>query len=64
VRELSGSCPGIRFRFGDFIVIADGATRFDDVSCESIRSGMRVEVRGMLMSDGTVRAERIKREGD
>ena len=40
------------------------ATRFRDVSCAKVRNGMEVEVKGVLMSDGTVIAGEVKRDDD
>lgn len=64
MRGLSGSCPGIRFELKRRIVIADSRTQYKDVRCQSLRNGDDVKVKGVLLSDGTIRAEEIKREDE
>jgi Domain of unknown function (DUF5666) len=59
---LSGECPQLSFRLDGRTVNTTSATRFKDVSCSSLRNLMRVEVKGMLMSNGTVVADEVKRE--
>jgi hypothetical protein len=62
IRDLSGSCPSIRFRLGGRTIIADDDTDFEREPCRALRNGTKVEVRGTLMSDGTVQATRIRSE--
>ncbi|MBA2556793.1 MAG: hypothetical protein H0V12_05510 [Chloroflexi bacterium] len=50
------------FRLRDRTVFTTAATRYDDVSCATLRNNMEVEVQGMLMSDGTVRADEIEQD--
>lgn len=59
VRGLSGNCPAVSFWLGDRRIQATTSTNFRGGPCRRLRDGMEVEVEGMLMSDGTVRADRI-----
>jgi hypothetical protein len=59
VRDLSGSCPNVTFVVDGLTVTASAGTNFRG-GCESLRNGVEVDVEGTLMSDGTVRAERIE----
>jgi hypothetical protein len=56
------SCPSATFTVNGRSVATTGATRFDDVSCSSLANGMRVEVRGVPQSNGSIRATRVKRD--
>ena len=44
--------------------MTDGSTNFQGGSCRSLRDGREVEVRGVYMSNGQVRAERVSRDDD
>lgn len=44
------------------MVVADSRTRYKDVRCQSLGNGDDVKVKGVLLSDGTIRAEEIKGE--
>ncbi|CAN5632498.1 hypothetical protein BH23ACI1_BH23ACI1_05500 [soil metagenome] len=57
---LSGSCPALTFTLRGLAVYTTSATRYDDKRCEDIRNGREVEIRGTLMSDGRVRADRVE----
>ena len=59
---LSGSCPSLTFRVDRYSVFTTQATTYDGVSCSGLRNGLRVEAKGMLMSDGTVRADEVERD--
>lgn len=62
IQQLEGSCPSRTFRVGQALVYTTAATRYDDVTCATLRNGMSVEVDGMLMSDGRIRADEIERD--
>lgn len=62
IGNLTGSCPDIRFRLRNRSVVADGRTRFERGNCRSYRNGTDVDVRGVQLRDGTVRALRIRQE--
>ena len=59
---LSGSCPAVAFQVRGQTVYTTPATQYDDVSCGTLRNGMVVEIEGMLMSDGRVRADQVERD--
>ena len=56
---LEGTCPAVSFAVNGFTIYTTAETRFDGGSCRSLRNGREVEVDGMLMSDGRVRASRV-----
>jgi hypothetical protein len=60
VREVSGSCPAVRFELQGRVVYTSSATRYDDGRCRDIERKERVKVTGMLMSDGRVRADEVE----
>jgi hypothetical protein len=62
VTRLSGSCPVITFFIGTERIVTTIATRFDKVTCGTLREGLRVEVRGVRRGDGAVVATRIRRD--
>jgi hypothetical protein len=59
VSALSGACPVIVFRADGREVYALPGTTFNKGDCEDVRNGTDVAVKGVLMSDGRVRAEKI-----
>lgn len=63
IQSLAGTCPALTFRIGGrSLVYTTAATRFKDVTCANLRNGMEVEIEGMLMSDGSVRADTVERD--
>ena len=62
VSSLGGTCPDRTFVVGDLTVYATVSTTFSRGSCNSMRNGDEVQVEGTLMSDGRVRAERVRYE--
>lgn len=59
---MSGSCPTLTFVVDGRQVYTTGDTGFKKGNCRDLRNGMEVEVKGMLMSDGTVRAQRVEED--
>jgi hypothetical protein len=59
VSVLSGTCPVISFTARSTSVTTTSATRFDD-GCSAVRDGLRVEVRGVRQTDGSIVATRVK----
>jgi len=59
VSALSGTCPALTFTVGTRLVRTGSATVFDD-RCTDVRNGVRVEVRGTRMNDGTFTAARVE----
>ena len=58
--NLGGICPDLSFRLEGRTVYTTTATRFSGGPCNRLRDGDDVEVSGTLMSDGRVRADRVK----
>ena len=59
VSALTGTCPGLTFNVGTRVVNTGSATVFEH-RCSDIRNGVRVEVRGTRMNDGTFTAARVE----
>ena len=57
---MTGSCPDVRFKLNGRTVDVDNRTKFKGGACRSLRNGTDVTVKGVLLSDGTVRAEQIE----
>jgi hypothetical protein len=62
IAAVNGACPARTLNVASRVVTTHARTRFDDVSCASLASGMEVEVRGSRQSNGSILASRIKRE--
>lgn len=60
VSALDGSCPARTFTVDGRTVYTTSETRYDDGSCGRLRNGVEVKIRGTLMSDGQVRADRVE----
>ncbi|MEZ5283265.1 MAG: DUF5666 domain-containing protein [Vicinamibacterales bacterium] len=65
VTAVTGTCPALTFTVGGSVrVVTDAATVFKNGSCETIRVGVKVHVRGdMQNEDGAVIAEEVEIEG-
>jgi hypothetical protein len=61
---VSGSCPALKFELKDREVHTSSATDFRRGRCTDIRRRTELEVEGFLLSDGTVRADRVRIEDD
>jgi hypothetical protein len=59
VSGLGGACPVIVFTADRREVYALPGTNFNKGDCSDVRNGTDVAVKGVLMSDGRVRAEKI-----
>ena len=59
---LTGSCPALTFNVGTTKVMTSSATRFDDVTCSSLKNNDRVEAKGTKRSDGVLQATRVERK--
>jgi alkylated DNA nucleotide flippase Atl1 len=64
ISNFSGECPRVTFELRGVQIVTDRNTRFENGSCNSLRDRRRVEVKGVYTSNGTVLAERVKREDD
>ena len=61
---LRGSCPAVSFMVSDRTVTTDGDTKFEHGSCKSLQSGVKVEVKGRVQADDSVRATKIEIKKD
>jgi hypothetical protein len=59
VEAVSGSCPALTFRLEGHIVYTTSDTRWSEGSCKNLKNKKKVELRGQLMSDQRVRADRV-----
>jgi hypothetical protein len=67
VSDLSGRCPDRAFTIDSTRVLTSGSTEYRRGSCDALAPGGHVELRGVLYTDGMVRADRIelrRGEGD
>ena len=64
-RDVSGTCPNKTFRLDGRTVYTTAQTVFERGGCGDLRNDADIDdLRGMLMSDGRVRADRIRFEKD
>lgn len=65
VTAVSGTCPVLAFTVGGAVrVVTNASTRFEHGSCESLRVGVKVRVKGDMTTDnGEVIAEEVEIEG-
>lgn len=61
VGGLSGSCPAVAFTINGYKITTSGATTFSGVTCQSLKSGDKVTVKGKTQSDGSVAATDVKK---
>ena len=59
VRSFAGSCPTVTFTIGQARVYVTSKTDFKKGACRDLSNGRDVDVEGMLMTDGRVRADKI-----
>ena len=64
VGALAGSCPSLTFTVNATTVSTDAATRFKDGTCSQVTSGVRVEVKGVRQSNGSINATRVELDED
>ena len=60
MRTLGGTCPDLTFIVAGRTVYTTSATEFSRGSCNKMRNGDTVEISGTVMSDGLVRADRVR----
>ena len=64
VGALAGSCPSLTFTVNATTVSTDAATRFKDGTCSQVTNGVRVEVKGVRQSNGSINATRVELDED
>ena len=58
--NVSGTCPALTFTIKGQAVYTTAATTFDGGTCADIKNGKDLEIEGMLMSDGRIRADIVE----
>jgi Domain of unknown function (DUF5666) len=64
VGALAGSCPSLTFTVNATTVSTDAATRFKEGTCSQVTNGVRVEVKGVRQSNGSINATRVELDDD
>jgi hypothetical protein len=64
VGALAGSCPSLTFTVKATPVSTDAATRFKEGTCSQVTNGVRVEVKGVRQSNGSIKATRVELDED
>jgi hypothetical protein len=62
VAGLSGACPTLAFSVGAQTIVTTAATRFDNVTCETLQNGVPLKVRGAAQANGPFAATRVERD--
>lgn len=57
---LKGSCPSVSFSVNGFSIATSAATTFEGGACSALKSGTKVNVKGLRQADGSVAATRVK----
>jgi len=56
---LKGTCPAIQFSVNGFSVTTSASTTFADGTCSALKSGTKVNVKGLRQTDGSVAATKV-----
>jgi hypothetical protein len=64
ITELSGACPSWTFVLDGRVVFTTADTTYQRGSCQNIRNLAGIRVEGWVMSDTTIRADRIRYEDE
>jgi len=62
ISNLTGACPTLKFTVDGRVVFTTMSTTFQRGSCAALTNDDPVTVNGWLMSDNTVRADRVRIE--
>jgi hypothetical protein len=57
---LNGTCPAIQFGVNGFSITTSASTTFEGTACSGLKSGTKVNVKGVKQADGSVAATRVK----
>ena len=57
---LKGTCPVIQFGVNGFSISTSASTTFEGAACSALKSGTKVNVKGLRQADGSVAATRVK----
>ena len=59
---LQGTCPAVRFVVNGFSIVTSASTTFEGGACSALKSGNKVDIKGLKQSDGSIAATRVKRQ--
>jgi hypothetical protein len=59
VTSISGDCPNVTYVIDGRTVVTSSDTDFQQGGCSSIKVGRDVEVRGVELSNATIRADAV-----
>ena len=62
IQRVNGSCPSLTFFVGERRIVTNVDSRFERMTCTDLRSGIKVEAKGIAQADGSVVAVRVKLE--
>jgi hypothetical protein len=62
VTSLAGACPNVTYVIQGRTVVTTSATDFQNGSCSSVKAGRDVQVQGVELSDGTIRADVVVKQ--
>lgn len=57
---LKGTCPAVTFSVNGFSIATSASTTFEGGTCSALKSGTKVNVKGLRQSDGSVAATLVK----
>ena len=58
---VSGTCPTLTFGLNGYNIRTTAATMFDGMTCATMKSGMKVTVKGISQADNSVVATSVKK---
>jgi hypothetical protein len=61
IASVSGSCPALSFALEGMTVFTTSSTEFKKMPCKDVKVDTKVKVSGFVMSDGTVRADKVEK---
>ena len=56
---VSGSCPALSFGINGYSIRTNASTTFEGITCEALKSGTKVTVKGTSQADNSVVATRV-----
>ena len=62
ITSMSGDCPSVTYVIKGRTVVTTSATDFQKGSCSSVKPGKDVQVQGVELTDGTIRADVVVKQ--
>ena len=62
IASVTGICPALTLTVGTVTITTTGDTRFDDVECGDLATGMTIEAKGVRQSDVNLLASKVERK--